>query len=187
MGTKLYVASTMQLIRILWEYNQGNTLNLCNMLQMRAYKSDWSVGSGNILTIPDDSSVDRNLLTDYRCLAVDNIDAHFAIYKAQAGLQLHNSAHMAECLLASIYPETYEIVLVDQHLWKAQDMACGEKLFKLLMNKAIIDNKQTTRKLQDQWENYPAKMGDLDSNIDKFIFFYRNITMMLRARGRVIS
>ena len=30
-------------------------------------------------------------------------------------------------------------------------------------------------------------MGDLNSNINKFILFYRNITMMLRARWKVIS
>ena len=66
-------------------------------------------------------------------------------------------------------------------------MAYGKKLFKMSMNKAIIDNMQMTRKFQDQWDNYPAKMGDLDSNIDKLILFYCNITMMLRTRGRVIS
>ena len=55
------------------------------------------------------------------------------------------------------------------------------------MNKAIIDNKQTTEKLRGMWENMPAKMGDLGSDIDKFVLYYRNITAMLRARGKVLT
>ena len=37
------------------------------------------------------------------------------------------------------------------------------------------------------WENMPSKMGDLWSNIDKFFLHYRNITSMLRARGKVLT
>ena len=49
-------------------------------------------------------------------------------------------------------------------------MKCGENLFKLFMNKSIIDNKQTTVKLQGKWDKFPSKMGDLDSNIDDYSF-----------------
>ena len=38
-GNKLYVASTMPLLGVLWDHAQGNNLSLCNMLQMRADKS----------------------------------------------------------------------------------------------------------------------------------------------------
>ena len=55
------------------------------------------------------------------------------------------------------------------------------------MNKAIIDNKQTTEKLRGMWENMPSKMGDLGSDIDKFVLHYRSITSMLRARGKVLT
>ena len=58
---------------------------------------------------------------------------------------------------------------------------------KLLMNKAIIDNKQTPTKLQSQSDNYPSNIGDLDSNIEEFILFYCNITSMLLAQGKFIS
>ena len=124
---------------------------------------------------------------DVSGLTVDNIDAHFTIYKAKGGHQLQNSVQLVECLINSIYPETSKIILAEQHLWKAQIMASSKKLFKLLTNKAIIDNKQTTRKLQDHFDNCSSKMGDLDSNIHTFILFYRNITMMMPAQGKIIS
>ena len=30
-------------------------------------------------------------------------------------------------------------------------------------------------------------MGDLDSNVNKLLLFYRNLTMMLKARGKVLK
>ena len=57
----------------------------------------------------------------------------------------------------------------------------------MLTNKSIIDNKQTTRKLQDQYDNCASKMGKLDSNIDKLILLYRNLTVMLKARRKVLK
>ena len=82
----------MPLHGALWDHTHGNTPSLCNMLRMRADKSGWSVGGGDILTIEDDISVNRNLITEYRRLTVGNIDAFFAIYKSKAGHQIQISA-----------------------------------------------------------------------------------------------
>ena len=41
----------------------------------------------------------------------------------------------------------------------------------MLMNKEIIE----------------TKMGDFDSNINKFLFFYHILIMMLKARGKVVT
>ena len=124
----------MPLLSTLWDHTHGNTLSLCNMMQMRAEKSVWTVGAGDILTIPDDTTVDRNLFTEYGRLTIGNIDTAFSIYKAKSGRQMQKSAQLDECLLTSICPKTAEIILAEQNLWKAQNMQCVEKLFKLLMN-----------------------------------------------------
>ena len=55
---------------------------------------------------------------------------------------------------------------------KVAKVAVGELLFKVLFNKAIIDNKQTTRKLQDLLNNCLSKMGYLESNIESFILYF---------------
>ena len=89
------------------------------MLDKRAVKSGWSTGTGDILSILDDAGDPRVFLTKYDHLTIGNIHAHFTIYKAHEGRQLHNSAQLAECLLASIVPKTAEIVLAESHLWKS--------------------------------------------------------------------
>ena len=45
----------------------------------------------------------------------------------------------------------------------------GELVFKRLMNKAIVDNKQTTMYLQDQYDNLPSYVTTCNSDIAKFI------------------
>ena len=154
---------------------------------MRAAKSGWATGGGDILTIPDDAGTDRQLVTEYGLLTIANIENQFAINKNAAGRKLQHSAQLCECLMASLSTGTAEIAMAESHLWTSQDIQSGELLFKFLMNKAIIDNKQTTEKLRGMWENMPAKMGDLSSDIDKFVLYYRSITTILRARGKVLT
>ena len=71
--------------------------------------------------------------------------------------------------MASISDKMAQIVMAESHLWMSQGIQSGELLFKLLINKAIIDNKQTTEKLRNMWENMPSKMGDLGSDINEFV------------------
>ena len=104
-------------------------------------------GGGVIIMIEDNSHVKQNLLTKYGILTLANINDSFAAYKTKGGHQLQNLTQFANCLINSIYPEASQIVLDEQHLWKSLSIACGENIFKVLMNKAIIDNKQSTRKL----------------------------------------
>ena len=156
------------------------------MLHMQADKSCWSIEGGDIIMIEDDGNIRQNLLTDYGLLTQANIDGRFSAHKTKGGSQLQNSAQFANCLIKCICPEMSQVVLSEHHLWKSQSITCGEKLFKALMNKAIIDNKQMTRKLQDQYDDCAANMGEFDPNIDKLLLFYRNLTMMLKTRGKVL-
>jgi hypothetical protein len=186
-GSALYSAGTAALSGVPWDHTLGNTLGLSNRLGMRAAKSGWSTPGGDILTIQDSSGVNRQLIKEYGLLTIADIEAHFAQHKSKAGRQLQNSAQLCECLFASLAPDTAEIAMSESHLFTSQGIQSGELLFKFLMNKAIIDNKQTTEKLRGQWENMPSKMGDLKSDIDKFVLCYRNVTAMLKARGKEIT
>lgn len=186
-GLGIYLAGTAALSGVPWDHTLGNTLGLSNRLSMRAAKSGWATPGGNILTIPDDAGTNRQLIKEYGLLSIANIEAQFAIHKGHTGRQLQNSAQLCECLMALLSPGTAEIAMSESHLFTSQGIQSGELLFKFLMNKAIIDNKQTTEKLKGMWDNMPSKMGDLKSDIDKFVLHYRNITTMLKERGKIIT
>ena len=66
-------------------------------------------------------------------------------------------------------------------------MLYGELVFNGLMNKDIVDNKQTTWYLQDQYKNIPSYMTTCDSDIAKFILEWRSIVILLEGRGVVLT
>jgi hypothetical protein len=70
--------------------------------------------------------------------------------------------------------------------YKINGEICGELVFKGLMNKTIVDNKQTTRYLQDEFDNMPSNITSCKSKIPEFTLQFRNITSLLEARGTVL-
>ena len=71
--------------------------------------------------------------------------------------------------------------------FKIVRMVYLELVFKGLMNKAIVDNKQTTGYLYYQYENIPLYMTPCDSNIAKFILEWRNVVILIEACGIVLT
>ena len=72
------------------DHTLGNTLGLSNRLGLRASKSDWSTGAGDILTIKADAGIDRQLVTGYGIITILNIETQFAVNKTAAGMTLQN-------------------------------------------------------------------------------------------------
>ena len=107
---------TAALLGTPWDHTHGNTLVISSMLEMRAEKSGWTSGAGNIMFIEDNKGTPRDLLTEYGLLTINNIDTHFTTYKQKAGHQLQNSAQLTECLLTSICPKMAQIVMAESHL-----------------------------------------------------------------------
>ena len=60
-------------------------------------------------------------------------------------------------------------------------MVYEELVFKGLTNTDIVNSKQTTRYLQDQYNNIPSYMTTCDSYIAKFILEWRNVVSLLGA------
>ena len=69
-----------------------------------------------------------------------------------------NSDILATCILASLSTVTRAELHAISDNFKIGGMVYGELVFKGLMNKTIVDNKETTRYLQDQYDNQPSYM-----------------------------
>ena len=98
-----------------------------------------------------------------------------------------NSEMIATCILASVSAGTRTELHAIYNDFKISGMVYGELVFKGLMNKAIVDNNQTTRYLQDQYDNLLSYMTTCDSDISKFILDWRNVVSLLEARGVVLT
>ena len=98
-----------------------------------------------------------------------------------------NSESLATCIMDSLSEQTraymksiYATLKIDGHIY-------GELVFKALMNKAVIDNKKTTRHLQDRYDSLPQFMTSCDSIIPEFILEWREVVALLEARGEAIN
>ena len=79
------------------------------------------------------------------------------------------SEMLATCILTSVSLGTRANIHAIYNDFKIGGMVYGELVFKGLMKKALVENKQTTRYLNDQYNNLLSYMTTCDSNIAKFI------------------
>ena len=93
---------------------------------------------------------------------------------------------LATCILASVSPGTRAKIHAIYDNFKIGRMVYGKLFFKGMMNKAIVDNKQTTRYLLYQYDNLPLYMTTCDSEIEKFILEWLNVVSLLESRGMVL-
>ena len=111
-----------------------------------------------------------DLFCEYGQFTVEELTVHIKVYfDANNQRAEQNSEMLATCILVSVSAGTRAELHAIYNDFKIGGMVYGELVFKGLMNKAIVDNKQTTRYLQDQYENLPSYMITCDSDIANFI------------------
>ena len=81
----------------------------------------------------------------------------------------HNSEILVTCILTSISAETRAKLHAVYDDFKIGGMVYCNLVFKGPMNKDIVNNKQKTRYLPDNYSNLPLYMITCDSGITKFI------------------
>ena len=95
---------------------------------------------------------------------VKELIAHIKVYvDAENKRAEQNSEMIATCIVASVSAGTRAEIHAIYDDFKIVRMVYGKLVFKGLANKEIVDNKQTTRYLQDQYDNLPSYMTTCDS------------------------
>ena len=94
---------------------------------------------------------------------------------------------LVTCILASVSAGTRAEIHAIYGDFKISGMVYGESVFKGPMNKAIVENKQTTGFFLDQYDNLPSYMTTCDPKIAKFTLEWKNVVSLLEARGVVLT
>ena len=119
---------------------------------------------------------------------VEEVTVHIKVYiDADNKHTEQNFDMLATCILASVYARTRSKLHAIYENLKIGGIVYDELFFKGMTKKDISNNKKTTRYLQDQYENLPSYMTNCDSDIAKFILEWRNIVILLEARGVVLT
>lgn len=149
----------------------------------RAKQSGWTDGTGDIVMIPDAQGVKRNIITEFGRLSTAEIRAHSQGYVISETRKAQNSMQMYLCLSNSLTKEAQEKIVDESSMYTISEITSGPLYFKLLMQKANLDNKATTFHLREQLTNLDTYMVTVESNVETFNNHVKKFRAGLRFRG----
>ena len=102
----------------------------------------------NIIMIPDSMGTPRNLKAEYGRLTVEDIEAnilHFIGYNAR---QAKNSVQLFHCLTNSMTEAAHLKIVPESDKYMYNETPVVELLLKPMMQKAVIDTRETDNGLR---------------------------------------
>ena len=117
-------------------------------MDRRATNAGLNAGTGDIIMIADSNMENKNILTEYGCLTEKEIKASLTFFGTPSR-QAQNNQMMVECLLASLTEGCFLKISNEESKYTVV-LPTGVKvksaalLYKLLMQKAIVDTRATT-------------------------------------------
>ena len=173
-------------LKVPFDGSSKNIHLLQSQLRVRAKKSGWDKGTGNIIDVTDVNGNNKNVLYKYGCLSMEELQVASSTYCTAnvTTRAAQNNQMMLECILSSI-TETcfYKICNEDA----AYTVPLGEQsavmLYKLLMSKAQVDTVATNYQFKSRLANLENYMGNVNSNIEMFNSHVKDAKEGLSARG----
>jgi hypothetical protein len=161
----------------------------CEALSKRANKSGWNLAGADIIMTNDSSTpaIQRNIITEYSRLTVAEITAAVEGWITNESRRAQNNMQMFTCIMASLTKEGRIKILAEQDKYHvgqgANRHACAALLFKLLMQKAVIDTRATASLLRENLSSLNTYMSMVKSNIEQFNKYVKVNWEGLKARG----
>ena len=178
-------------LAIPFDGNSKDVNLLQSPLDRRATNAGWNAGTGNILMIADSSKENKNILTEYGCLTEKEIKASLTFLDTPSR-QAQNNQMMVECLLASLTEGCFLKISNEKNKYTIElptkaKVKSAALLYKLLIQKAIVDTRATTYQFRSSLDNLENYMGIANSNIELFNMYVKNSREGLIARGETVD
>ena len=107
----------------------------------------------NIIMINDSGGTPRNIITEHGRLTVDNIDANVQNFIGQQTRQAQNSVQLFHCLTKSMSEAEHLKIVAEPSKYMDDETPAGDILFKLMMQKSIIETRATATHLRENLTN----------------------------------
>ena len=165
----MYRYATAALSLTKFNHTTRKVLDIMTSLTERSNTSIWGSGTRSITEVKVELKT-YGLFHKYGKFRVEELTAHTnAYFNTDNKRAEQNSEMLATCILTSVSPGTRAELHAICYSLKIDTVVYGELVYKGLMNKAITDNNQTTRYLQDQYDNIRSYMTNFDSATENFI------------------
>lgn len=146
----------------------------------RSDKYGWE----QILSIPDDTGVVRNLIEHYGLLTMENVRTHGAPYRQIIGRNTQNSKMMYNFLIDSLETEFKSKVLLHKAEYTDARFKDGPLLLKKVIMLTYMDTRATTAHIQNALINMGAHFKSLNGDVTSFNDWVNGQVGTLRARGQ---
>ena len=161
---------------------EGQDANqFCESLLERADKSGWNSPLSDIINVQV-AGQDVNIFTGYGQVTTQDIRAHSA-YLGNQDRRAQNDAQLYHCIKNSLTPEAERKILAEREQYHINGIPSGLLLFKLLMQKAIIDTWATSSLMRGNLSNLDSYMLTVKSDIEEFNQYVKLNYQGLQARS----
>lgn len=144
-------------------------------------------GWENVLEIPEvlgaDPPENRNLLTEYGRITLDQVTAQAATYIANATRQAQNSYALYLCVMATLSRTARAKVMLKEDEYTVNGIRSGPCLLKVVIRLSYLDSNATTKFIRESLSNLDDYMLTVNSDIEKFNEHVEDLTDSLAARG----
>lgn len=145
----------------------------------RSRRFGWST----LLTVPDATATDRNLITEYGLVTMAEVRAKALTYSGQQTREAQNSDMLYHFLMESLAVTFKAEVLLYSNDYTINGVPDGILLLKQIIVLSYIDTRATTAHIRDTLVDMPKTLLSLNGNITAFNKWVREQVGKLTARG----
>jgi hypothetical protein len=143
----------------------------------------------DILQIPDDNAIDRNILTAYGLLSLANCRVHAATYVNLPTKNAQNSIMLYQFLSNTLTTEAKNKIQINAALYHigGNEIPSGTCFLKIIIGKSTNDTISTVHVLRHSISNLENKMHEFKSDISAFNLYAQHLRNSLLARGHDVE
>ena len=163
-GIKLFNSAILKLPEIFNRESKSINLFNYNLADRAKYLGQMETGA-NFIMISDSTGTPRKLKTEYGRLTVEDIETNIQHFIGKQTRQAQNSVQFFQCLTKSTTDSAHLKILVESDKYMDVEIPVGEILFKLMIQKAVIDTKATDTYLRENLTNLYTNISTVKLDI----------------------
>jgi hypothetical protein len=101
--------------------------------------------------------------------------------------QAQNNTMMYKCIKNSIEEEGKVKILAELDSYHVQGVGCGPLLFKVIMGKAVVDNRATASFYRNNLLELDSYMSTINGDVALFNHYVKQQVYNLKARGETVN
>jgi hypothetical protein len=121
-----------------------------------------------LITIPDANAIDRDLITSYGQLTINQVRQHATAYIGTPTQNAQNSLILYKYLLNSLKEEAKLIMVAYESTYHINNEPVGSLFLKAIIGRASIDTKAKILLLRESVSHMYVKMNELKGDVREF-------------------